>query len=201
MPLRVRQNRIYFVFYRICHHWLFTTFITFMIIANTIVLAMDKYPEDPNFNKISDQLNDIFTWAFFLEMCIKLIGIGVREYCRDKFNIFDALIVILSFVDMIITATSENSRTSSSLSAMRGFRLLRVFKLARSWTSFREILAKIFITMKDVSYFSLLLLMFMLIFTLLGMELFGSKVKFENDRYVDPASGKGLSPRPNFDNI
>ena len=43
--------------------------------------------------------------------------------------------------------------------------------------------------------------MFAFIFTLLGMELFGHKVSFKDDLYVDPAEGHGLSPRPNFDNL
>ena len=46
------------------------------------------------------------------------------------------------------------------------------------------------------------LVMFMFIFTLLGMELFGHKVKFDdNDVPVDPETGLGESPRPNFDNV
>ena len=63
-------------------------------------------------------------------------------------------------------------------------------------------LGKILVTLKDVSTFTLLLVMFMFIFTLLGMELFGHKVKFDdNDTPVDPDSGLGESPRPNFDNV
>ena len=170
--------------------------------ANVIVLALDKYPEDEGTAKVADLLNDIFSYFFILEMVIKLIGLGFREYCRDSFNIFDAVVVILTIVDMVITATSDATNPSSALSAFRGVRLLRVFKLARSWTSFRVMLEKIIVTIKDVSTFSLLLLMFMFIFTLLGMELFGHKVRFdEDDRPVDPATGLGESPRPNFDNV
>ena len=170
--------------------------------TNVIVLALDKYPEDEDTAEVADFLNDIFSYMFIAEMVIKLIGLGFREYCRDSFNLFDAVVVILTIVDMIITATSDAANPSSALSAFRGVRLLRVFKLARSWLSFREMLAKIIVTIKDVSTFSLLLIMFMFIFTLLGMELFGHKVKFdENDRPVDPALGLGESPRPNFDNV
>ena len=35
-------------------------------------------------------------------MVIKLIGLGVKEYARDRFNLFDAFIVTASFVDMIV---------------------------------------------------------------------------------------------------
>ena len=139
-------------------HWSFTLFITVLIIANTIVLALDEYPEDPEIIKISELLNDFFTWAFVAELIIKVFGLGVREYARDSFNIFDALIVVLSLVDIIVTAASGSDDNSGTFSAFRGVRLLRVFKLARSWNSFREILAKIIVTMKDVSTFSILLL-------------------------------------------
>ena len=82
-------------------------------------------------------------------------------------------------------------------------RVLRIFKLARIWKNFGIILAKIVVTLKNISIFSLLLLIFMFISSLLGMELFGHKVKFNNlDRYVDPqVNDIGVSPRPNFDNL
>ena len=155
--------------------------ITILIIGNTVVLAMESYPEELEKTRIADLLNKVFTWAFLVEMIIKLVGIGFREYARDSFNLFDAFIVVMSLVDMIVSATISTESPTSALSAFRGVRLLRVFKLARSWTSFRKILAKIMVTIKDVSTFSVLLLMFMFIFSLLGMELFGHKVKFYDD--------------------
>ena len=88
-----------------CTHWSFTLFITLLIIANTVVLALDKYPEDPQEKKISEILNEVFTWAFVIEMVIKLFGLGFKDYSKDSFNLFDALIVVLSIVDMILTET------------------------------------------------------------------------------------------------
>ena len=99
---------------------------------------MDKYPEDEDLSKVTNLLNNIFTYCFILEMVIKLIGLGFKEYSRDSFNIFDAIVVILSIVDMVITAASNSDEdNSAALTAFRGARLIRVFKLARSWTSFR----------------------------------------------------------------
>lgn len=87
-------------------------------------------------------MNEIFSWCFLAEMIIKLIGLGVKDYTRDAFNIFDACLVIISLVDYIILHIPQLSFGSSggALSAFRSIRLLRVFKLARSWTSFRELL-------------------------------------------------------------
>ena len=116
---------------------MFTLVITLLIVANTVVLALDKHPEDPELTKVTDNLNDFFTWAFVAEMVIKLIGLGFKEYARDSFNIFDAIIVILSLVDIILSTTTSSDSQGGTLSAFRGVRLLRVFKLARSWESFR----------------------------------------------------------------
>jgi hypothetical protein len=136
-------------------------------------------------------------------MIIKLIGLGFKEYIRDTFNVFDCLLVILSVIDFVLSWIPEvNSSGSDALFAFRGIRLLRVFKLARSWTSLRELLAKIVVTVKDVSTFSVLLLIFMFIFTLLGMEIFGNNIKFDkNNDILDPnyPETTSFSPRINFD--
>ena len=136
-PLRAQSNKLYYICYRLCTHWMFTLVITLLIVANTVVLALDKHPEDPELTKVTDNLNDFFTWAFVAEMVIKLIGLGFKEYARDSFNIFDAIIVILSLVDIILSTTTSSDSQGGTLSAFRGVRLLRVFKLARSWESFR----------------------------------------------------------------
>ena len=180
---------------------MFTVFITVLIVANTIVLALESYPEDPSTIEVSDILNEFFTWAFVIEMIIKLIGLGFREYSRDSFNLFDAVVVILSLVDIVVTAILGSEGGTDTLSAIRGVRLLRVFKLARSWTSFRKILAKIVDTMKHTGIFSVLLLMFALIFALLGMELFGHQVHFRDNQPVEGSEEFALAPRPNFDNL
>jgi len=132
-------------------------------------------------------------------MVIKLLGLGLKEYSRDQFNIFDAIVVVLSLIDMVAVSLTDDY-DSPALSAFRGVRLLRIFKLARSWSSFREILVQIWVTIKDISTFSVLLLMFMFIFTLLGMELYGHKINFDEQDY--PVEGEsGMPLRPNFDNL
>lgn len=144
---------------------------------------MDSYPRNLEREIIVNLINDIFSWCFVAEMIIKLLGLGFKEYARDTFNIFDATLVVISLIDFALLQIPQMSGGSGgALSAFRGIRLLRVFKLARSWTSFRELLHKIVLTVKEITTFSILLLICMFIFTLLGMELYGHKIKFdEND--------------------
>ena len=78
--------------------------------ANTAVLALEKYPEDPNQTKVKEILNELFTWIFVAEMVIKMIGLGFKQYVRDSYNIFDVIVVILSIVEEIYSsATSSNN--------------------------------------------------------------------------------------------
>ena len=71
----------------------------------------------------------MFTSIFFLEMVIKLTGLGFLDYFRDKFNAFDCFIVFVSLFDFISLIFNFSSG-GSAIAALRGFRLLRVFKLA-----------------------------------------------------------------------
>jgi len=129
-------------------------------------------------------------------MVVKLIGLGFSTYIKDRFNIFDAVIVMLSIVDVSLSY-SPNGGTGGAISAFRAFRLLRVFKLAKSWKKFHELLRTIGNTLKDISNFSILLFLFMFTYNLLGLELFANKVKFNDADEVDLE--RGSSPRINFD--
>ena len=70
-----------------------------------------------------------------MEMIIKVIGLGPNMYIKDPYNSFDALIVTLSIVDVFVSATLPNDvkMGKGAISVFRAFRLLRVFKLAKSW--------------------------------------------------------------------
>jgi len=85
-------------------------FIVFvLILANTIVLALDDYPQSLKKEVVLGALNDFFTWAFFAEMIIKMFGLVINNYMHDKFNLFDAIVVSLSLVDwcLAIILTKE----------------------------------------------------------------------------------------------
>ena len=60
-------------------------------------------------------------------------------------------------------------------------------------------------TVKDVQTFAVLLTICMLILALLGMELFGHRVKYDKSEIaivnLEEFEGEAYSPRVNFDNI
>jgi voltage-gated sodium channel type V alpha len=103
------------------------------IICNTIILSLDRYPIGPLEDLIESDINIGFTAIFLIEMLIKLTGLGFKGYFREVFNIFDFIVVMLSLLDFGITIGIQSNTGGGALTALRGFRLLRVFKLAKHW--------------------------------------------------------------------
>jgi len=66
---------------------------------------------------------------------------------------------------------------------------LRIFKLARTWTHFRNLIATIAKTIKDMANFSLLFFIFIYLFTLIGVELFAYQVKLGDDGIANRKNG------------
>ena len=77
--------------------------------------------------------NLVLTMFFVVEMILKIFGFGIRDYIRDGFNIFDAIIIILGLLEY----TGVGSK---AVTVLRSFRLLRVFKIVRSWSGLRKLL-------------------------------------------------------------
>ena len=175
-------------------HPLFNTFIMGVILINTIMLAMDRYPEPPEEQEnVFYIINIIFTAIFCLEVAIKIIGFSFRGFVRDKFNIFDALVVLVSLLELTLIGDGNGS----SLSALRAFRLFRVFKIFRVG-DLRVLMDSIAMTVKGMGNYAILLFLFMYLFALLGMQFFAGKFRFGNDGLY---SSSGDVPRMNFDSI
>ena len=151
----------------------FNFFIFCLILLNTITLAIYTYDQSDTQTFVIAIFNEFFVWAFFLEMILKLVGLGFKNYIRDSYNLFDAVIVIISLVDWAISR-SDSIDAGSTLKAFKAFRLLRMMKLSKSWKALQDILSQTVASLRDLSSFSLLLGLFMFIFALLGMETFAN---------------------------
>ena len=66
------------------------------------------------------------------------------------------------------------------LVAFRALRFLRIFKIIRRWKSMQDFLRKLHKTINEMANFLLLLLIFIVIYALLGMELYSNMIKFDN---------------------
>ncbi|CBJ26318.1 Voltage Gated Calcium/Sodium Channel subunit alpha [Ectocarpus siliculosus] len=195
---------------RLVDHVKFQNSITLLIVLNTLVLALDHHPMDEEFSTYLEVFNFAFSLCFMLEMALKVAALGPREYAKDNFNLFDGFIVISGLLELILSPpdilTGETGNTSGgALSALRSFRLFRVFKLAREWHSMRELLNTLGKTLLDIGNFGMLLVLFMYIYALVGLQFFANRFHFNEVGEVvgigEPGYYTAEVPRSNFDTL
>lgn len=178
MSLPYYQNLLVQICQKIAINPFFEALIIFVIIINTACLAMDKFPElDEAIIQVLAQANFVFTGIFTLEVILKMIGLGVREFLKEQFNKFDLVIVLVSIVEM--QGFNGDDDGSGVFSAFRAFRLFKIFKLFKVG-DLRILIDSIAFTMTTISDYVILLLLFIYVFALLGMSFFAGKLKFDD---------------------
>lgn len=120
---------------------------------------------------------------------------------------FDGIIGSISFVELIVINTLPTvAAGSSSFSVFRSLRLFRIFKMAKNWKSLQSLLITIVSSVYEIGNFAALLILFMFIYSLVGMQILSNRLRFseENGSTVEIADanfGDAIIPRSNFDNF
>uniref|UniRef100_A0A7M4FFF2 Sodium channel protein n=1 Tax=Crocodylus porosus TaxID=8502 RepID=A0A7M4FFF2_CROPO len=144
--------------------------ITICIVLNTLFMAMEHYPMTPEFNHVLSVGNLVFTGIFTAEMFLKIIAMDPYYYFQEGWNIFDGFIVTLSLIELGLANVE-------GLSVLRSFRLLRVFKLAKSWPTLNMLIKIIGNSVGALGNLTLVLAIIVFIFAVVGMQLFGKNYK------------------------
>ncbi|XP_039997885.1 sodium channel, voltage-gated, type I like, alpha b isoform X7 [Xiphias gladius] len=144
--------------------------ITICIVLNTLFMAMEHYPMTKEFNTVLTVGNLVFTGIFTAEMCFKIIALDPYYYFQEGWNIFDGIIVSLSLMELGLANVE-------GLSVLRSFRLLRVFKLAKSWPTLNMLIKIIGNSVGALGNLTLVLAIIVFIFAVVGMQLFGKSYK------------------------
>ena len=120
---------------------------------------------------------------------------------------FDGIVGIISVIEWImIYSTPTASAGSSSFSVFRSLRLFRIFKMAKNWKSLQSLLRTIVSSVAEIGNFAALLILFMFIYSLVGMQILSNRLHFSHDNgsaigIDDEIFGAANVPRSNFDNF
>ncbi|XP_057279651.1 sodium channel protein type 2 subunit alpha-like isoform X1 [Pezoporus wallicus] len=144
--------------------------ITICIVLNTLFMAMEHYPMTEQFSSVLSVGNLVFTGIFTAEMVLKIIAMDPYYYFQEGWNIFDGIIVSLSLMELGLANVE-------GLSVLRSFRLLRVFKLAKSWPTLNMLIKIIGNSVGALGNLTLVLAIIVFIFAVVGMQLFGKSYK------------------------
>ncbi|XP_076221580.1 sodium voltage-gated channel paralytic isoform X38 [Nomia melanderi] len=161
-------------------------FITLCIVVNTLFMALDHHDMDKDMERVLKTGNYFFTATFGIEATLKLIAMSPKYYFQEGWNIFDFIIVALSLLELGLEGVQ-------GLSVLRSFRLLRVFKLAKSWPTLNLLISIMGRTVGALGNLTFVLCIIIFIFAVMGMQLFGKNYTDNVDRFPD-----GDLPRWNF---
>ncbi|XP_026827703.1 sodium channel protein para isoform X3 [Ooceraea biroi] len=161
-------------------------FITLCIVVNTLFMALDHHDMDKDMERVLKSGNYFFTATFGIEATLKLVAMSPKYYFQEGWNIFDFIIVALSLLELGLEGVQ-------GLSVLRSFRLLRVFKLAKSWPTLNLLISIMGRTVGALGNLTFVLCIIIFIFAVMGMQLFGKNYTDNVDRFPD-----GDLPRWNF---
>ncbi|XP_053261783.1 voltage-dependent L-type calcium channel subunit alpha-1C isoform X17 [Podarcis raffonei] len=154
-------------------YWL----VIFLVFLNTLTIASEHYNQSEWLTEVQDTANKVLLALFTAEMLLKMYSLGLQAYFVSLFNRFDCFIVCGGILETILVETKIMSPLG--ISVLRCVRLLRIFKITRYWNSLSNLVASLLNSVRSIASLLLLLFLFIIIFSLLGMQLFGGKFNFD----------------------
>ena len=142
-------------------------------------------------------MNTVFTWIFIVELTLKLGARGLKKYCSEVMNLLDGAVVLLSIFEMAMAAASGggsggNLQAFRTVRVFRTFRVLRVTRILRALKSMAIVIEVIKKSFVDFILITILMFVFIFIYTLLGRQV------FQGTYLLEP--GEDL-PRSNYESF
>jgi len=181
---------------RLVSHPLFAGAVLLMVVLNAVVLGMPYEGMSAAYARGLSHANGAFAALFAVEMLLRMAAAGVRGYFAAGFNKFDALVVLCSVTDALLDAAAPGT-SGRAVAALRIVRVLRVLRLGQVLPGVRRVMGEVWAALPPALASLSLLLVAMLVFAVLGMQLFGGLA------YANAAAAGVIAgvPRLNFNSL
>ncbi|XP_077944335.1 voltage-dependent N-type calcium channel subunit alpha-1B isoform X7 [Gasterosteus aculeatus] len=183
---RRKEKRTRFFIRRMVKAQSFYWIVLCLVGLNTLCVAIVHYDQPDWLTTALYTAEIVFLGLFLTEMSLKMYGLGARNYFHSSFNCFDFGVIVGSICEVIWDMIKPGA--SFGISVLRALRLLRIFKVTKYWNSLRNLVVSLLNSMKSIISLLFLLFLFIVVFALLGMQLFGGQFNFEDE-----------TPTTNFD--
>ncbi|CAL4063472.1 unnamed protein product, partial [Meganyctiphanes norvegica] len=150
----------------------FEWFILCLIFASSITLCFEDIHLDSKeeLKMILNWLNLIFAILFTIEMLLKWIAFGFVRYFTSAWTILDCFIVMVSLCSLFVK--------QDNLIALRSLRTLRALRPLRAisrWEGMKIVVNALMYAIPSIFNVLLVCLVFWLIFSIMGVQMFGGK--------------------------
>merc|ERR1712159_763954 len=112
------SNRIRFFAYTLSERAEFEMAVIAIIVLNVLCMSIKYFDQPKEMDDFLNYSNNAFTALFVLEAVIKLLGYGFKRYFSNRWNMFDAVVVVLSIAGVVIEMILRSSTDDGSGSAV-----------------------------------------------------------------------------------
>ncbi|KAJ9521132.1 hypothetical protein QJQ45_022836, partial [Haematococcus lacustris] len=156
----------------------FDQIILAVILLNVAVMCMVHADMSPAWAAAMTATNVAFTAIFILELVLKCTALGVRGYLRVGWNVFDAVVVVASVAGVLLDYCTSAELTFMPL--LRVLRIVRIFRLIPNAKGLRTLMQTLLWSLPALGNVGAMLLMFMFMYSVMAMNLFGL-IKFQEN--------------------
>jgi len=181
-PVKPKEaNRL--LFYNIVTAQWFEILVMCIILLNMLFMCVYVWNPIPgsddmeNLYQLNRVSNIIFFCLYVIEMLMKWIGLGLKGYFRDGWNIFDFFLVVCSVVDLALDASPSAGASPlppTLLRVLRLFRVVRILRVLKTAKSLRTIIMTVAISIPALGNISLLMMICLYIYAAFCHNLFWS---------------------------
>ncbi|ELV14324.1 Voltage-dependent P/Q-type calcium channel subunit alpha-1A [Tupaia chinensis] len=169
-----KERRMRFYIRRMVKTQAFYWTVLSLVALNTLCVAIVHYNQPEWLSDFLYYAEFIFLGLFMSEMFIKMYGLGTRPYFHSSFNCFDC------GVSALVSKGMPWAWLAPQLPhPWPGLTLLAPVSAHRYWASLRNLVVSLLNSMKSIISLLFLLFLFIVVFALLGMQLFGGQFNFD----------------------
>ena len=145
--------------------------VALIIVANFLVNVIEKEidadPDNPRYPEFWANADTVFNIIFIIELFANIYSTGgpIRRFWAVGWNVFDTVIVTVSFLTMINALKPPGDQ----LKLLRAFRVFRLFKRVKA---LNQIVVSLFNSIPGVSNAFFVLFIFFCIYSILAVEIF-----------------------------
>lgn len=150
-----------------------------VILVNILQMAVDTYNEPYTEVVVLSAANIVFTFIFFVEMVLKMVAIGPKWYFRARMNQFDFVVVTVSIGTILADyydGKPSRQGAGAGVNLLRVARVARLVRLIPKAKGLRTLVQTLVFSLPALFNVGAVLFMFIFIFAVMGMQLFGTLV-------------------------
>ena len=135
-------------------------------------MTLTYYGESEQHKATLAAFNLCFSAIFAVEAALKLLAYFPRQYLEDRWNRFDALLVLGSAADVAMTLAETDvaaAGTPQLLRVIRVVRIARILRIVKSAARLRKLFYTLYLSLPSLANVGSLLFLLLFVYAVLGM--------------------------------